>query len=125
MSSHYCQPCLYPFILAVPVVSVSQPTYTVTTGSSVQLGCTVTANSSFTQVYWLRYNTFGSRYIYSYTNTNKYSGSTTFQPSLTIFSASSSDAGQYICLAQNIVGVGQSVPTTLTVSGSVYNWLLI
>jgi hypothetical protein len=53
MSSLTCQPCLYPFILAVPAVSVSQPTYTVTTWSSVQLVCTVTANPRFAQVYWI------------------------------------------------------------------------
>jgi hypothetical protein len=53
MSSLTCQPCLYPFVLAVPAVSVSQPTYTVTTWSSVQLVCTVTANPRFAQVYWI------------------------------------------------------------------------
>jgi hypothetical protein len=51
-------------------------------------------------------------------NTNKYSGSTTTTPSLTIFSASSSDAGTYTCFASNSVGTGQSTTTTLSVTES-------
>jgi hypothetical protein len=38
------------------------------------------------------------------TNTNKYSGSTTTTPSLTIFSVQQSDVGTYTCYGSNSVG---------------------
>ena len=56
-------------------------------------------------------------------NSNKYSGSTVSNPSLTIFSTVSEDIGVYRCLATNVVGTGQSQDTTLTVDGG--KWIAI
>jgi hypothetical protein len=56
-------------------------------------------------------------------NINKYSGSTVGNPSLTIFNTVSDDIGVYRCLANNVVGTGQSQDTTLTVDGG--EWIAI
>jgi hypothetical protein len=108
--------------LAVPTVQVQQSSYLVNTGNTVTLVCTVSSNLPVTSVQWQR-NIGGTiTTINANTNTNKYSGSTTTAPSLTIFSASSSDVGTYTCFASNSVGTGQSTTTTLsvTVPGSMY-----
>ena len=110
----------YVFILisAPPTVQVQQPSYSVTTGNSVTLVCTVTSNLAVSSVTWQR-NVGGTiTTINPNTNTNKYSGSTTTTPSLTIFSAAQSDVGTYTCFATNSVGTGESTTTTLSVTGS-------
>ena len=88
------------------------------TGNTVTLVCTVSSNLPVTSVQWQR-NVGGTiTTINSNTNTNKYSGSTTTTPSLTIFSVQQSDAGTYTCFASNSVGTGQSTTTTLSDTGS-------
>ncbi|VDI76862.1 hemicentin [Mytilus galloprovincialis] len=102
-----------------PTVQVQQPSYSVTTGGSVTLVCTVTSNLAVTDVYWQR-NVGGSiSQIRSTTNTNKYSGSTTSTPSLTIFNADQNDVATYTCFATNSVGTGQSTTTQLSVTGTI------
>jgi hypothetical protein len=109
---------IYCFILDPPTVQVQQPSYSVTTGNTVTLVCTVTSTLQINNVQWQR-NVGGTiTTITSNTNTNKYSGSTTSTPSLTIFNAASSDVGTYTCFASNSVGTGQSTTTTLSVTGS-------
>ena len=99
----------------MPTVQVQQPSYSVTTGNSVTLICTVSSSLPITSVQWQR-NIGGSiTAINSNTNTSKYSGSTTTTPSLTIFNAASSDVGAYTCFASNSEGRGQSKTTTLSV----------
>jgi hypothetical protein len=89
----------------------------VNSGNTVTLVCTVSSNLPVTSVQWQR-NIGGSiTTINSNTNTNKYSGSTTTTPSLTIFNAASSDVGTYTCFTSNSVGTGQSTTTTLGVTG--------
>ena len=51
------------------------------------------------------------------TNPNKYGGSTTVNPSLTINNVDFSDEGNYRCYATNIVGTGSSNQGFLDVSG--------
>ena len=105
-------------LIGVPTVQVQQPSYSVTTGNTMTLVCTVTSNLAITSVQWQR-NVGGSiTTINSNTNTNKYSGSTTTTPSLTIFNATSSDVGTYTCFASNSVGTGPSTTTTLSDTGS-------
>jgi hypothetical protein len=97
---------------------VEQPSYSVTTDNTVTLVCTVSSSLPINDVQWQR-NIGGSiTTITSNTTTSKYSGSTTTTPFLTIFSASSSDAGTYTCFASNSVGTGQSTTTTLSVTES-------
>lgn len=101
--------------------TVAQNSYSVTTGQPVTLVCTVSSILPVTSVYW-QSNIGGiTTTITSSTNTAKYSGSTVANPSLTISSASSSDAGSYTCFATNSVGTGQSGATALSVTGSKYN----
>ncbi|XP_071159626.1 hemicentin-1-like isoform X19 [Mytilus edulis] len=103
----------------VPTVQVQQPTYSVTTGNSITLGCTVTSNLAVNTVYWQRNINNVVTTITTQNNNNKYSGSTVSQPSLTIFNAAQSDAGVYTCFATNSVGTGQSTTTSLAVTGSI------
>ena len=101
-----------------PTVTIQQSSYSVTSGNSVTLVCTVTSNLPITSVQWQR-NVGGTiTTINSNTNTNKYSGSTTTTPSLTIFSAAQSDAGTYTCFGTNSVGTGQSSTTQLSITES-------
>ena len=116
----YYKNIFYVHSLDVPTVQVQQPSYSVTTGNSVTLVCTVSSSLPITSVQWQRNVNGGITTINSNTNTNKYSGSTTTTPSLTIFSAASSDVGTYTCFATNSVGTGQSTTTTLSVTGSKY-----
>ena len=97
-----------------PIVQVEQSSYSVTTGSTVVLVCTVTSDLTITSVEWER-NVDGIKTTIV-TNTNKYRGSSTTTPSLTIFNAEFSDEGTYTCVAFNRDGTGQST-TTLRVTG--------
>ena len=97
-----------------PTVQVEQSSYSVTTGKTVVLVCTVTSDLAITSVEWER-NVDGIKTTIV-TNTKKYSGSSTTTPSLTIFNAEFSDEGTYTCVASNRDGTGQST-TTLRVTG--------
>jgi hypothetical protein len=95
---------------------VEQPSYSVTTDNTVTLVCTVSSSLPINNVQWQR--NIGGSITTITSDTTKYSGSTTTTPFLTIFSASSSDAGTYTCFASNSVGTGQSTTTTLSVTES-------
>ena len=109
---------LFLFFLDPPTVQVQQSSYSVNTGNTVTLACTVSSSLPITNVYWQR-NIGGSGTTITTTNTNKYSGSTTTTPSLTIFSVQQSDVGTYTCYGSNRVGTDQS-STTLSVTGGIY-----
>ena len=114
---------VFNILLDPPTVQVQQSSYSVNTGNTVTLVCTVSSNLPITSVQWQR-NIGGTiTTINSNTNTNKYSGSTTSNPSLTIFNVQQSDAGTYTCFGSNSGGTGQS-PTTLSVTttGSMYTY---
>ncbi|XP_076095861.1 basement membrane-specific heparan sulfate proteoglycan core protein-like [Mytilus galloprovincialis] len=102
----------------IPVVTIPQSQYSVTVGSSVTMVCTVSANPAHTSVNWQKVVNGVSTNI-NLSQTNKYSGSTTSSPSLTIINAVIADQGYYTCSAQNSVGTGTSSQTYLGVSGSV------
>ena len=103
-------------LIDAPTVQVEQSSYSVTTGNTVILVCTVTSDLAITSVEWER-NVDGIKTTII-TNTKKYSGSSTTTPSLTIFNAESSDVGTYTCVASNKDGTGQSTTITLCVTGS-------
>ena len=103
-------------LIDAPTVQVEQSSYSVTTGNTVILVCTVTSDLTITSVEWER-NVDGIKTTIV-TNTKKYSGSSTTTPSLTIFNAESSDVGTYTCVASNKDGTGQSTTITLRVTGS-------
>lgn len=101
-------------------VTIQQTAYSVTRGGTITLGCTVSGSPAANNVYWQRTSNSVVTTINSNTNTNKYSGSTTNSPSLTIANAEENDEASYVCFATNVVGTGQSQPTFLTVTGSKY-----
>jgi hypothetical protein len=107
----------------VPVVTVTNPSYSINIGNTVTLDCTVTANPTENNVYWQKIVNGITSTINSGTNTNKYGGSTVQSPSLQIFNTDQSDEATYVCFATNSIGTGQSQQTTLNVIGSMSNML--
>lgn len=101
-----------------PTVTITNDAINVVQGNSVTLDCTVSSNLALTSVYWQR-NTNGAITTINPTinnPNNKYSGSTTSNPALTIFNADIVDAGDYTCFAVSSAGTGQSnIVTRLTV----------
>ncbi|VDI02517.1 hemicentin, partial [Mytilus galloprovincialis] len=104
---------------SILTVTVSQSSYSVNYGQSVQLVCTVTGTPSVQNVYWQQNTNGVQTNISSTTNTTKYSGSTIGTPSLTILNSESNDIGSYICYATNCVGTGHSQQTHLSVVANV------
>ncbi|XP_033751408.1 hemicentin-1-like isoform X5 [Pecten maximus] len=100
----------------LPTVTIQNPAITAVVGSSVTFTCKVTANPQATQVSWKR--TIGG-VTTTLTTSTKFTGSTVTNPSLTINNLATADQGSYVCTATNQVGVGESSPGTLTVTGSV------
>ena len=84
------------------------------------LVCNVSSSLPLTDVEWEKNSNGIITTINSTTNTEKYSGSTTNTPSLTIFYAELSDAGIYTCFASNSDGTIESDMTTLIVSGTLF-----
>ena len=104
--------------LDVPVVTVSQPTYSTNIGNTIVLACVVSANPAHTAVFWTRQINNGNTETLNPASSTKYSGSTIQSPSLTINNVDTSDEGNYICHATNAVGTGQSSQTFLDIVGS-------
>ena len=98
------------------MVTIPQSQYSVTVGSSVTMVCTVSANPAHTSVNWQKVVNGVSTNINLF-QSNKYSGSTTSSPSLTVLNVVLSDEGYYTCNAQNSVGTGISLQIFLSVSG--------
>ncbi|XP_071150175.1 hemicentin-1-like [Mytilus edulis] len=105
---------------SLPTVTVPQSSYSVPLGNTVTLQCLVNSTLTVTSVYWKRYRgKYSIAYIKFTTDANKYRGTTTTIPSLTIFNTEQSDVGTYTCFAYNGVGIGQSTNTILSITGSV------
>jgi hypothetical protein len=108
------------FVVDPPVFTVEQSLYYVQTGNNVTLSCNVSSSLPLTAVEWEKNSNGTITTINSNTNTEKYSGSSTNTPSLTIFYTELSDAGIYTCFASNSDGTGESDMTTLMVSGTLF-----
>ena len=113
------------FIVDPPFVTVNQSLYYVQTGNMVTLVCNVSSSLPLTDVQWEKNSNGTITTITTESNTEKYSGSSTNTPSLTIFYAELSDAGIYTCFASNSDGTGESDMTTLIVSGKVFLIMLL
>ena len=101
--------------------TVSQSLYYVQTGNNVTLVCNVSTSLPLINVEWEKNSNGTITTINTETNTEKYSGSTTNTPSLTIFYAELSDAGNYTCFASNSDGIGEIDMAKLIVSGTVFH----
>ncbi|XP_076112262.1 hemicentin-1-like isoform X2 [Mytilus galloprovincialis] len=99
----------------IPQVNIGQSQYSVTIGQTITLICTVTANPAHTIVYWRR-NVNGV--FTDLQSSNRYTGSSVSNPSLTITNTVAGDIGDYKCYATNSVGTGESAQTLLNVVGS-------
>ncbi|XP_033752264.1 hemicentin-1-like isoform X3 [Pecten maximus] len=104
---------------SVPVLSTPTTSVTANSGTSITLQCSIqSANPSVTSVTWRFVPSAGGATTNINSATNGYTGSTTANPSLTITSVSSANAGTYTCGAVNAAGPGQGLPITLTVTGT-------
>jgi hypothetical protein len=100
-----------------PLVQIDQDKYPSTSGNTVTLVCDVFSSLRVTDVYWER--SVGGQFIAINVavNPNKYGGVTITSPSLVVRSVTTSDAGEYRCVAVNIAGTGRD-STILEVQGS-------
>lgn len=107
--------CLFFCFTDIPIVTIALTQYNGNFGGQVTLGCTVVANPSATEVYWVK--TSGNSNTEIRTATNKYSFSLN-SPSLTITNLQQDDEANYRCVAVNPIGTGQSQTTFLDMLGS-------
>ncbi|XP_069133871.1 basement membrane-specific heparan sulfate proteoglycan core protein-like [Argopecten irradians] len=101
----------------VPTVTVPDPTYSIVSGNSVTLRCSVSANPPIDSILWRKVKSGVT------TNVNvglaAYTGGTIGTPALTIVTATAADSAGYVCTVTNSVGTGVSGTTTLAVTGAV------
>ncbi|XP_021345496.1 hemicentin-1-like, partial [Mizuhopecten yessoensis] len=102
----------------IPTVTIPSPSYSIVTGSSITITCTVTANPQHTSVSWTRTDNVNSNAVSIVIDGTTYSGGSVNNPSLTINSASSANQGYYVCRATNSIGTGTSGQSYLTVTGA-------
>ncbi|XP_076087724.1 cell adhesion molecule CEACAM2-like [Mytilus galloprovincialis] len=103
--------------IGVPNVSIPNSNYSRGHGYYLELECNIESTPNHTSVYWQK---LSNGTITNITSTSPgFYGSRISLPSLTINPVSQDDAGQYTCFAVNLVGIGKSQPTTLTVLGDI------
>lgn len=101
--------------IGVPNVSIPNSNYSRGHGYYLELECNIESTPNHTSVYWQK---LSNGTITNITSTSPgFYGSIISFPSLAITRVSQDDAGQYTCFAVNLVGIGKSQPTTLTVLG--------
>ncbi|CAG2199010.1 TN [Mytilus edulis] len=100
----------------IPSVHIEKLNYSVSIGESVTLQCAVASSLTVTSVYWYKI-VYGKIKILNSTSSG-INGSSISNPSLTIINAALCDQGYYTCFATNILGVGQSANTSLSINGS-------
>ncbi|XP_052084592.1 adhesion G protein-coupled receptor L4-like isoform X2 [Mytilus californianus] len=111
----------YIYSQAVPNVFVRESSYTVQLGSSITLECDVSSDIQLLSVEWWRRIKNDVFVITSSSNTNKYSGSTISNPSLTVISMTESDQGIYTCVAYSEIGEGKSQDIKLMLKSDLCN----
>ncbi|CAG2194109.1 HMCN [Mytilus edulis] len=102
---------------SIPIVRLTRTSFTGYYGDNITLGCTVSANPAVTSVFWQK--VFGSLTFTVDMSNSRYTGSSVSKPFLNITNLNNNDAGNYVCLAANPVGIGQSIQGPLRVIGSV------
>ncbi|CAG2234906.1 HMCN [Mytilus edulis] len=98
-----------------PTVQITKESYTPVLGNNVTIKCNYSSYPPATSVQW-KYNDSGN-FIDINLDKDKYSGSTTLEPSLSIFNISFGETGEYICAVVNYLGTGSSSPVTVQVVG--------
>ncbi|XP_071150591.1 hemicentin-1-like [Mytilus edulis] len=99
----------------VPNVTIPNLNYSTGSGKHFVLECMITSTPDHHAVYWQKLSNGTVTNITS--SSPGYNGTTDTSPSLIITEVLTDDAGQYTCFAVNIVGIGSSQVTTLTVLG--------
>ncbi|XP_052087225.1 acid-sensing ion channel 2-like [Mytilus californianus] len=105
---------------APPNVTIHRTDYKAKIGGTVTLQCEVTDITSSFVVQWQKWEYDSSTFMnISSDKANKYNGSTTITPSLTIFNVEYNDEGSYTCTAGNKHGTDKSPIIYLTVTYNV------
>ncbi|CAC5391231.1 unnamed protein product [Mytilus coruscus] len=99
----------------VPKVFVRKTNYTVGYGENVTMFCNITSDPIVTNVYWEK--EFNGTNIVINNLTTGIQGISVDAPSITIVTTTTSDMGNYRCIATNDVGTGCSETTRLEVIG--------
>jgi hypothetical protein len=107
---------MYIFFPALLNVAISPPTSLVIQGNSQTITCSANGYPVVTGISWTRENNAGLVTL-DLTNTGKYTGGNTGNPSLTISNFETTDAGTYVCKATNAVGTASSSNSVLTYAG--------
>ena len=102
----------------IPVVTISQSTYSTNIGNTITIDCVISANPQHSTVYWTKQTPNGNTATLNPSTSTKYDGGTLISPSLTINNVDLADEGNYFCHATNAVGTGQSSQAFLDVVGS-------
>ncbi|XP_052081119.1 low-density lipoprotein receptor-related protein 1-like [Mytilus californianus] len=102
-----------------PVVNINSNHYVVDYGSSLTTDCSFQTSewNPVREIYWQVNNSGVVTQIVK--ETEGISGSSIESPSLTIFNATSSESGTYICYVRNDIGTGHSIPIYVTITGDV------
>lgn len=103
------------FIEGIPKVTIPLANYSSDYGKEVTIECTVAAIPDVKRIFWEQYVNGEKTSINA--RTIGIRGSTVEKPSLTILNATLTDYGDYICFAENTVGIGRSRTTYLNVHG--------
>lgn len=99
----------------MPKVSVIKSNYTAGYGETVTMFCNMTSDPIVTNVYWEK--EFNGSIIVIDNLTTGIQGISVDAPSITIVTTTTSDIGNYRCIATNDVGTGCSETTRLEVIG--------
>lgn len=98
-------------------VTIPQTSFTALIGTDrITINCSVSGTPPATSVTWTK--TVGGQTDSIDVSSNKYSGSTVSNPSLTIRNLDQTDEGDYVCTAENLVGTANSETANLDVTGS-------
>ncbi|XP_076077316.1 hemicentin-1-like [Mytilus galloprovincialis] len=99
----------------IPAVHISKSLYTVNLQDDLTLECTALSNIALRDVFWVKeINDTTTTVVIG----NKFHGSSTINPSLTISDVDNNDEGHYTCYASNTIGIGSSLTTVLNVTGN-------
>lgn len=113
-----CSVSPYGLHTGLPAVSIGTLLHSAAFGESYTIHCKVHAVPPHTEIYWQHMTEGLKRVIRK--NTLGVSGVTIDDPRLTIDYVTTSDAGSYICSAENDVGTGSSQVMILNVDGGIY-----
>lgn len=109
-------------IQGLPDVNINSTSYEAMFGEEVAIPCIIESNPVHTHVYWEKKADGVTTRITS--TTSGIIGATIQNPTLVILFSTILDSGLYTCYAENLIGIGRSRATSLTIYGGRYTVFL-